>query len=483
MQKRICCGLLSSLCFVSVYAGPIQLSLNEAILLAIRNNPNVKQSQLTYVTQKFNLYVQQWQFNPHYALQASATKMRTITPGVPAQYTHGFSVQPGLSLLTPMGTQLTATFNNNYLDDHYSPSLSLQVMQPLIRGFGRPMVEVALYNAMDSEKVSRLNIENTLRMTVTAVINAYLDVMSAERTLFIDQEAVKRAEQSVQQTKMFIQAGRKAGNELVTVQANVAYAKTLLENDKNNLLQAKYSLLAAIGIDPNTPVSFSTLNVNHLIQKYHLPTLEQTKQWMLANDIQYQVDQITLYGSTTRNVQVAEDNTRWQLNFNANITTGNASSNNQNAGLNGLFNGTNQTQSIGLTLQVPIDNQLLKQAVVNAKVALRQAEIALRQEKWNKETSAINGWNTVLSAKHTLLHAEEAEHLQDQTYQVNYQKYLHGLVNSLELQTAQTQLILAQQTLLRARIGYLKALVNLDLFIGQTLKTWHVKISNRQEAF
>src|SRR5262249_10078700 len=52
---------------------PLTLSLNEAILLAVRQNPNVQSSRLSYVSQKFDLYVQKWAFYPHYSFQSSAS--------------------------------------------------------------------------------------------------------------------------------------------------------------------------------------------------------------------------------------------------------------------------------------------------------------------------------------------------------------------------------------------------------------------------
>lgn len=453
----------------------LTLSLNEAILLAVRTNPNVQSTRLNYVSQKFNLYVQQWQFQPHYSFQASAAYNRTGSTAQELFGTHNYNFQPGVSLLTPYGTQVTVAGTNSETD-HYNPGLSLQIMQPLIRGFGKAVVEAALCDAKDSEVISRLNVEGMLRNTVSAVIMAYLDVLSAERTITIDEDAVKRAEKSVEQTKLYIRAGHKAGNEIVTVEANVATAKTQLINDKNNLQQARYALLAAIGMDPNTEVTFTTLDLQRLIHMYHPLSLAQTKNLVLDNDIQYQVDQITLEGPTKRNLLVAEDNTRWQLNFNATATTGNGVGGGQGAGVNSLINGINQSQSVSLTLQIPIDDQVSKQAVSNAKIALKQARLALMQEKWNKETSAINGWNLVDSAERALQFAEDAEKLQEKTYNVSYQKYLHGLIDSLELQTAQINLVQAQQTMLSAEINYIKALVNLDLLVGDTLKTWDIGV-------
>ncbi len=378
-----------------------QLSLDDAILLAVRNNPSVQTSRLSYLSQKFSLWIEQWEFAPHYSFQAEGSTARNGTPGQPLNVSHHYNVTPVVSVLTPIGTSLSLT-GTNTITGHYNPGLSLQVMQPLLRGFGRPIVEASLNNARDSEVISRLNIEGTLRSTISDIIDAYLNVVSAERTVGIDKQTVERAQTSLQQTKLFIKAGHKAGNELVTVQANVASAQSALENDKNSLDQARYGLLAAIGLDPNADVKFSTLDIDKLIAKYHLPTLADTKQLILVNDIQYQTDEITLHGQHKRDLMVAEDNSRWQLNLTASAATGNGSGGGYNAGLNSVFNGSNQSSSVGLALTIPIDDQLSKQAVLNAKIALKQAELALEQERWSKQTSAINGWNNVISAERAL---------------------------------------------------------------------------------
>ncbi len=469
MYKRSICFFIFLILFntLSYAKAPTTLSLQEAIMLAVRTNPNVQQSQLNYVLQKFNLWVQQWQFYPHYSFQVDTVYTRNGTSG---QLTgQSVSVQPGASLLTPIGTQFTLNSTNTQNGDHFIPQLSLAVSQPLMRGFGKAVVEAALENARDTEMISRLAIEGTLRTTITTVINAYLDVMTAEQNIVIDEKALTRAQESVEQTKLFIKAGHKAGNELITVQADVASAQTKLANDKNLLKQTQYALLTAIGIDPNATINFDHLNLEELNKKYHLTTLDDAKKLILENDIQYQTDQITLNGSTSRNLLVAEDNARWQLNLTANATAGNNSAGN-------LFSNESQSQSIGLTLQIPIDDQQAKQAVLSAKIALKEAKLALKQEKWAKETSAINGWNSVISADQALRFAGDAEKLQEKTYYISYQKYLHGLIDSLELQSAQTQLIQAQQVLLNAQVNYIKSLVNMDLLIGNTLKTWNLKV-------
>ncbi len=450
------------------------LSMDEAILLAVRENPSVQQAQLNHVMQKFAVEIQQWQFQPHYAFQATRTMTRSTSNGYP-QSAQATAIQPAATLQTPIGTQISLMSTNN-LNQNFNPGLSVQIVQPLIRGFGKPIVEAALDNAIDSETISRLSVQGALRTTVTAVINAYLDVVSAANTVKNDLAALQRAQTSVDQTRMFIKAGRKAGVELVTVEADVANAQTKLENDRNALQQAKYALLTAIGVDPNIDVDFSSLDVGQLIKKFRIPGLQKTKDLIIENDIQYQTDQITLHGSTQRSLRIAEDNTRWQLNLTMNAGAGNASGGGPNAGFNSISNGYNNTQSASLNLVIPIDDRAAKQNVANAKIALQEAEIALKQERWQKETNAINGWNTISSAERALRFAGDAEVLQAKTYDISFKKYSYGLIDSVELQSVQQQLNAREQGLIDARINYLKALVNIDLLIGNTLNTWNIEV-------
>lgn len=452
------------------------LSLEDAIFLAIRENPNVSGAEITHIIQKYTVELEAWKFKPHYALSGTVTTTRNFSTTENGFVTQNATGADGsVSLLTPYGTQVTFSPSVNQ-DDHFHPGLSLEVSQPLLRGFGRPIVEAELYNALDNEKIGRLNLENVLRVTVTNVINAYVDVISAQKKLEVDEDALKRALISVEQTKKFIQSGRKAGVELVTVEADAASAEVNIENDKNALLSARFAVLGAIGLDPESKIAFEKMNIPALIKKYYIPSLSQAKILALENDIQYQTDRLTLEGAKKRSLLQAKDNTRWKLDLSGSISTGKGAGGGQNSGLESIVNGVNQTSEIALKLTVPIDDRAAKVAFATAKMNLRQAEIALNQEKWAKETNIINGWNSLFSARRALRFAEDANTLQQKTYQISFQKYAHGLIDSLQLQSAQQQLINSESGLNVARMSYLKTLVNVDLLMGHTLKTWNVKM-------
>lgn len=444
------------------------LSLDEAIVLSMRKNPNVVSTKLSALSQKFNLRVEEWKFQPHFEFGASAFYNRDVHVNEVPSVSQVTNIEPALSYASKMGTTVELKGVNTGLTG-YKPGLSLNISQPLIRGYGKAIVEAALNNAKDSQKISQLQIEDTLRKTVTDVINAYLDIVLAENTLTIDNDTLKRAQHSVKQTKLFIEAGRKAKNELVTVLANVATEKLKLEHDKNNLTQTKYAFLTAIGIDPNRDITILTSDtIKELTEKYAVTNLQKVKQQALSNNIQYQIDLITIYGQKTRDLAIAKDNTRMKLDFSTTLSTG-----------GGIVNAETQSQSVGFSLKIPIDDLPAKQGLQNAKIAMKQALIALRTEKWSIETNATNAWHNMESSKAALIFAEEAEGLQEKTYKISYQKYSHGLIDSLELQSALISLSQAKNAYLVAQINHIRSLVNLDLLIGHTLETWALNVRTK----
>src|SRR5580692_10422249 len=87
------------------------LSLNEAIYLAVARNPNVQSTELSHILQKLNVSIQEWEFYPHYSLQAG---LSVTSLG------HNYNVQPGASLLTPIGTSITFA-STNLENGHFRP--------------------------------------------------------------------------------------------------------------------------------------------------------------------------------------------------------------------------------------------------------------------------------------------------------------------------------------------------------------------------
>ncbi|MCD6039817.1 MAG: hypothetical protein K0S27_1217 [Gammaproteobacteria bacterium] len=457
------------------------LSLKDAILLALRESPNVQHKQLANIQIKYALELAQWNFKPHYQIAASKLTLQNYSAIHTGEVTQNTTaITPQVTLNTPLGTNITLAASNDF-GKNYHPGMSLTVVQPLIRGFGRPIVEAALQDARENVTISHLQMEETLSTTVTSVINDYLSVVSAEKTLEVDQRALKRSQKSVEQTKLFIKAGRKPGVELVTAEADVANTQAKIESDQNFLAQAHAKLLQTIGLDPSSHVVFTDISVAKLIKRYHIPSLDDAKKLVVTHDVSYQTMQIIYEGSKKRSVAAAENNMLWKLDLTAAAATGGGSGVGENAGLNSLVNGINRNDSVRLELTVPIDDQSAKIALENAKIALHDAAIGLKEAKWNNETRAIDTWKNVFSAERSLKLSEYAEELQQKAYNISEQKYNYGLIDSIELQLARQQYMLTQQQFVAQQIAYLMALVALDQLTGRTLQTWNIEVKHDEK--
>lgn len=462
----------------AVVSTPRTLSLNDAILLALRESPAIQQQQLSDIQKKYALELAQWNFKPHYEISATKVTSQSYSvtqSGIVTENTNG--ITPQATWNSPFGTQVTVAIPNN-IGKNYQPGASISVMQPLMRGFGRPIVEAALQSALESVHISHLQTQETLRTTVTSVINDYLNLVSAQKTIEIDNVDLKRSQKSVEQTKLFIKAGRKPGVELVTVQAAVASTQAKIESDENALAQAHAKLLQTIGLDPSANIIFTDISIPNLIKKYTVPSLEETKKLVVTNDVSYQTSQIMYEGSVKRSVTLAEDNTRWKLDVTARAATGNSGNAGTQTGLNSLVNGVTRTDSVQLNLTIPIDDQAAKIALEDAKIALHEAAIGLRQEKWRHETAAIDSWNNIYSAERSLKLSEHAEELQQKVYNISEQKYNYGLIDSIELQSIRQSYMATQQQYVAQQIAYLRALVTLDQLIGRTLQTWNIQVES-----
>ena len=95
-------------------AVPRTLSLSDAILLALRENPSVQQEQLANIQKKYALELAQWNFKPHYEIGATKVTSQTYSStqaGMVTQNSTG--ITPQATLNTPFGTSITVAASND----------------------------------------------------------------------------------------------------------------------------------------------------------------------------------------------------------------------------------------------------------------------------------------------------------------------------------------------------------------------------------
>lgn len=453
------------------------LTLRDAILLALRMNPDVHNAELQRVVDKFALAVAHNQFEPQYTFTAQATYANGSKPA--------YSATPEVSILSPYGTAATVTATPTF---NGSTVTSVTVTQPLLRGFGPIPTEALLYEAQLNELSARLTLKNEVMTTIVSVIQAYYVLVQGYNDLKINKLSLDDAKVVLEQTQLKIKYGKAGPAEIAQQQTQVAQQELAVETAKNTIQQDYLALLVLLGLDPD-----AKLKIVHGItaSTVRLPSLTQSITLALANNVDYQKALIS-FKATQRALLVAKDDQKWQLNVTASasrdlgsngdigvVSTTPSSSTGFAPVTSGVIvpTGTGTTQQLMFNLSVPIDDVQRKQLIVNAKVGLEQALISLDQDKRTLISNVMSSYNSLLSQAKQIVLAQDSVTYAQQSLDVAQIKFNYGKTTSFELTTLRTNLISAQTTLISQQISYLTAVEQFYELLGITLTKWDISVN------
>ncbi len=459
-------------CIANIYANPIKtLTLKDAIFLALRFNPNIQSSELERVVQKFSLRQAENVFELQYALTGNLNIVRDKSNGL-LSHSQNYNATPNVSIKTDTGTQINLAANHISDGQFYNPGVVLTVNQPLIQGANPNVVLAPLRNAYDQEIINKILLKDNIISTIVTVIFNYRSVINAELSLVIDKQSLQRAEQNYSDTEKFIQAGQMPRMNLAQAKLTVTQSRIAILNDENNLATAKQTLLLSLGLDPSMNITIPTTIP---MPKYKMPNRQRSIAIALKYDPTYQQDLLQLR-IDQRNLLVAKDSAKWQLNAVGTATWGNGSGGPPNNDFESIGNGTNTTQSIALQLTVPINDLNTQGAIVSAQVSLRQQAIATILQRDTVVSNVINGIRTLETQRLSLEAAIEAESLQEMNLQNSYKQFKAGQLDSLSVSQQQVALTQAQQSVLTSKINYLNSITQFGQLLQQTLNEWNIKI-------
>lgn len=469
---------------VSPSVNPVKhLTLREAILLGLRFNANVRSAELDRVVQKYSLVVAQWAFEPHYAF--TMKRQWKISRGDGKKETgQSWSATPSMGWTSPIGTTVSTGAGIGWGGGTtFAPSVDVDVIQPLIRGFGKAVVEADLQDAYDQEKVHKLTLKQTVMSQVTSTISAYMALVGAENSLDVDKESLARARTNLFQTRLLIKAGQNPRSDEVQAKSQIAQALAQSQADKNALTIARYQLLQAIGLKPSTKIQ-----VSHIVplQKYRILPEEQSVKSALANNVAYQTSVIGI-ASLTRSVLTAKDANRWQLNFEENYSRGGSGGDGSldalddnhllNGGVNNILGNNPYGSTTSLTLTVPIHKLDNKALILSSKIALERAEMNLKQARQDLIIQTMSTRDSLLSQRTQIRLNQNQVNYDKETLENTTRRYRAGISSSYEV-TQQSQTLAGdERTLVSSEMSYFTALAQFDQSYGHTLETWGIHVN------
>lgn len=435
------------------------LSLQEAIILALRNNPSIHSSRFQRISDKYALELANYAFQPHFNFTANVS----FTQGEKT----GYNVNPGINMNTRWGTQIKAENTSNLNGEQRE---TFTIMQPLLGGFGA-VNQIPWLNAQDNEIANRQNFKNSIMQMITEVTTDYRQVVQDYNSLEAQERALKREQETAQQYDLRVSSGKMAPSELLQQRATLANSELETERLRSIVQQDYQTLLDTLGLSPKSQLKVET----HIVFKtYTLPTLEDAIQTALNNNPAYVIQQLQLH-ATRRAVLSAQDQRRWRVDVTG---TANLISSNGFSGIINNFSELTTTDKPTATVEIsiPIRDIESKVNLIDAKVALVQAEDSLEQSRRTLIRQVTNDWNNLTSQRKQLTIAEEALDLQRKNLEAERIKQQYGQTTALSVNIIQDNLLQQELDYINSQISYLNAVTTFQNLLGTTLKEWNIVI-------
>jgi outer membrane protein TolC len=452
-----------------------QMTLAEAVTLALRHSRTVEIAYLDRLLERFDLQTAQDKFYPDFILFSSASQENRGD-----RSSHGTEVGGEALLKVPTGGSFSLTWSqpihssahDQWFDD-LGHNISLSFRQPLLKGGGVQVNRADQAIAEYQEKNNLLNLKGTLMGTITQVVQTYRRFLLAQRGLEINRLSFERSQELLEKNRILIEEGRKAKVEIIETEASVASLELSYMISQNQVDTNRLELLKLLDIDHHIIIE-PTESIEVEPVELKQATLLQIA---LQNRLEYQQALLQVEKAKTA-LLVAENTQLWQLDLEARYNLTDSSlymidtvEENDGAG----------DYALTMKLAIPFGDENVKRELLAAKVAQRKAELDLQELRENIEISVQDRSRDIRMKWQQIELSQKARELAQKRLEVELEKFKNDKSSNFHVIDYQDKLIEAEHAENGKKIQYLDALTSLDEYLGTTLEHWGIALKEVKE--
>ena len=281
LTRQVKSGKLSPATHVHDYVvdGKLRLRLQDAVLLALENNSDIRIEETQVEAQKFSLLgayrpfdplfqssanVNRYSYSGYTQLQGvgdtSSAALDTLSQTVQASYTQTFVT--GTNIFASLGSTRTSTNSDFYfLNPYVNSTITLQFTQPLLRNAWRFPNTAALVIARRALHQSRAAFEAQVNDAILQVIIQYWTVVQARGSFEVEQRSLALAESSYQHDKRALELGALPPLDIYRSQSEVAARRLQAIQSEYALKQAEEAFRFTIGVDQDPTLAALELDL------------------------------------------------------------------------------------------------------------------------------------------------------------------------------------------------------------------------------
>ncbi len=459
--------------------GPIDITINEAVLISLQKNKSLAVEKLSPQIKRTFEQQALAVFDPDLKGTVSGGKTHLVSPptsssGPSTSTQRTFNADASISEHLPTGTTLsldgsTSRLNESYADDPFiSTRLGAGVTQSLLRGFGTTVNLVSVNQARIDTKISQYELRGFVESLVAQIEEAYWNYSLAEKSIEIYKQSMQLAEKQQQETEERINIGSLARSELAAAKAETALRRQNLIVAENSLAQSRLNLLRLLNSNDNEiwdrQIILKSEPTTSAIELSPVETYVMRGRQMRPelNQARLQLDRDELEIVRTRNGLLP------QLDFFITLgKTGYADSFDDSA--RNIFKKNYYDVAAGITLEYPPINRSAQAKNQQATLSRQQSQESLGNLEQLVEVDIRGAYLQITSVQQQVVAAKASRELLDEKLKVETGKFEVGKSTAILVAQAQRDFMQSRITELTAIINYQIAIVELHRLEGTLL--------------
>jgi len=470
-------------------SGPLRISLDDAILSTMVNNPSLVVERFNPEIRKTYTEEEKAVFSPVLSGRIAAERNDVANPGITGQgtldtTTDDYGGRISLKEYFPTGTFMElgisgSVTDSDQSDDPYAKArVGLSITQSLLRGYGMEVNQARIQQSRLETAISVYELRGFSEALIEQVENAYWDYALSKREIEIFEESLKLANQQLAETEEMIRVGVMAEAELAAVQAEVAGQKQGLINAKSALNSNRNLLLRLL----NPPGEFLW---DREISLVHPPTLPDAElgeidtHVAVSKRMRPEINQAKL--DIQRNqLEVVRTRNGMLPVMDLFINLGKTGYADSFSGAVDDITGDNYDVLVGLSFEHPIKNRSAKAQHKRSLLQENQAEKTLENLSQLVELEVRNAYIEVNRTREQIAASAATKKFQEEKLRIETEKFRVGRSTNLLVSQAQRDLLVNRIAEVNTMVNYLKALTHFYRLEGSLLERRGIAAPGRE---
>lgn len=391
----------------------------------------------------------------------------------------------GSFLLQSTNERFTSTGNGTVFSPGFKTALGASFTQPLARNFGVDITRRGITIAENTLGINREAFKVVLLDTISAVEQAYYDLIYTRRFVDVVKEALFLARDQSRITQIRIDVGASAPLDILQPRVQIATSEENLINAVAAVRAAEDHLRALLNVPadewdrpiiPTDSIDYTpmTVNVNEAVARaYQLrPEIKEQQLTTSTKKVTYQYarNQVLPQFDLTLGYNVA-GTAGTPTNPALNLATTNFSDAAKQV-LRNDFPGWN----VGVTIGVPVFNFAARAEKARARLDVELSQATEAQSRQNIDVDVRTAARAIDTAAKNIFAAKTAREAAEENVNAERKRYENGMSTNFQVLQIQQQLSDARGAELNALVGYNKAIALYHRAVGDLLDTRNITV-------